>query len=88
MHACFVFSNGVSLDTAELDDCAYLFWGAAPCPMLALICYSFFDSSVMVECMDGRPDYNTDTDSDTHSLSKRKEASNIVVFFVCFFVKL
>lgn len=27
IHACFVFSNGVSLETAGLDDCAYLFWG-------------------------------------------------------------
>lgn len=52
MHACFVFSNGVSLGTAKLDDRSYLFWGTAPCPKSALIWYSFFDSSVMGECMD------------------------------------
>lgn len=27
VHARFVFSNGVSVETAGLDDCAYLFWG-------------------------------------------------------------
>lgn len=42
MHACFVSHNAVSLDTAELDDCTYLYWGASPCPKSALICYSFF----------------------------------------------
>lgn len=68
MHGCFVFSNGVPLDAAELDDCVYLFWGAAPRPKSALICYSFFDSSAMVGCLDGRPDYSIDTDSDRHSL--------------------
>lgn len=54
-----------------------------PHPMLALICYSFFDSSVMVECMDGRPDYSTDTDtdSDTQSLSKKL----LTFFFLCVF---
>lgn len=55
-----------------------------PHPMLALICYSFFDSSVMVECMDGRPDYSTDTDSDTQSLSKKL----LTFFFFCVFFLL
>lgn len=40
-YSCFVFSNGVSVDTAELDDYTYLFWGAAPCSKSALICVSF-----------------------------------------------
>lgn len=77
MHACFVFSNGVSLDTAELDDWAYLFWVAAPCPKSALICYSFFESAAMVGCMNGRPDYSTVTDSETHSPSRPKKAFNV-----------
>lgn len=73
-HACFVFSNGVSVDAAELDDCVYLFWGAAPCPKSALICYSFFDSSAMVGCMDGRL-------RQTHTALPEKK----LLFWSCFF---
>ena len=61
MHACFVSSNGVPLDAAELDDCVYLFSGAAPRLKSALMCLSFFDSSAAVGCTDGSPDYSTDT---------------------------
>lgn len=72
MHTCFVLSNGVSLGTAEMDDCAYLFWGAAPCPKSALICYSFSDWIADLDA--------SQTQTQTQALKEKSPFTLFVIF--------